>query len=88
MKSTNALKMRQNLGRVLDALYVEGEPISVERRGKPVAVLITWEEYKKRFVDQEADKERKKIVENILASNLKAKKSQKTLDILHAARHK
>ena len=51
MYKTNALKMRQNLGSVLRKLSKTGRPVLVEQNRKPVAVLISLEDYQKRFTD-------------------------------------
>ena len=55
MKKTNALKLRQSLGMILKDLQKTGQPLLVEKDRKPAAVLITVEDYFKRFVDREAD---------------------------------
>jgi PHD/YefM family antitoxin component YafN of YafNO toxin-antitoxin module len=65
MKTVNALSLRNNLGKVLDSLSQTGEPILVSK-GKTVrAVLITPEDFKRRFVDVQSEEERKKLLETI-----------------------
>jgi prevent-host-death family protein len=41
MKKTNALSMRQSLGKILRDLRKNGEPVLVEQRAQPAAVLIS-----------------------------------------------
>jgi prevent-host-death family protein len=84
MKRTNALDVRQSLGKILRDIQKDGEPVMVEQRSKPAAVLISLEDYQKRFVDVEADSQRRAIVERIKAVELKAKKS--SLALLHGDR--
>jgi prevent-host-death family protein len=68
MKKVNALTMRQSLGRVLRELERTGEPILVEKGRRPAAVLITLRDYSERFVDRAAAEERRRVVNEILAS--------------------
>lgn len=86
MKKTNALQLRQNLGGVLKALLKDGKPILVERQSKPTAVLITIEDYEKRFVDVEADLKRVEIVERIKNARLNVPSGSSSLQLLHQGR--
>ena len=86
MKKTNALDLRQNLGSVLKKLEKDGEPILVEKNRKPIAVLITLSDYKKRFVDLEADLKRKQIVERIKNAKLELPTGKSSLDLIRSLR--
>ena len=59
MEKVNALALRQSLGRVLKNLSKSGRPILVEKGRKPAAVLISLDDYRKRFVDKIADDQRR-----------------------------
>ncbi|MFC2146892.1 type II toxin-antitoxin system Phd/YefM family antitoxin [Acidobacteriota bacterium] len=65
MRTVNALKIRNNLGEVLDSLEKDGEPILVSKGRKIRAVLITPEEFKKRFLDKQVEEEKKKLLQRI-----------------------
>ena len=65
METVNALKLRNNLGAVLDQLTETGEPILVSKGRQVRAVLITPEQYEKRFIDWQVEKEKVKFLENI-----------------------
>jgi prevent-host-death family protein len=84
MKRTNALDLRQSLGKILRGIQKDGEPVMVEQRSKPAAVLISLEDYRKRFVDVDADEQRRAVVARIKAVELKAKKG--TLELLRGER--
>lgn len=51
-KQLNALKVRQNLGQVLDEAYYQGQSFIIERAEKPMAAIVpiddflTWQERK------------------------------------------
>jgi len=70
MKKVNALQLRQSLGRILRSLRKDGEPILIERRREPAAVLISLEAYQLRFVDREADEKRRALVREITEAKL------------------
>ncbi|MBI2981817.1 MAG: type II toxin-antitoxin system Phd/YefM family antitoxin [Deltaproteobacteria bacterium] len=86
MKKTNALQMRQSLGKVLRQLKATGEPILVEQGRVPAAVLISLEDFQKRFVDIQADQKRAELVERIKQARIKLPAGKSSLDIIHEIR--
>jgi prevent-host-death family protein len=40
VKKVNALKARQNLGRLLEEVYYKGDQYIIERAGKPLAAMV------------------------------------------------
>ncbi|MBI4405311.1 MAG: type II toxin-antitoxin system Phd/YefM family antitoxin [Deltaproteobacteria bacterium] len=86
MKKTNALHLRQNMGKIVDQLLKTGEPILLEKGRKPVAVLISMEDYQTRFVDREADELRKQIVQTIRNANIKLPTGNTSLDLIRDVR--
>jgi prevent-host-death family protein len=86
MKKTNALAMRQNLGNLLNHLKKTGEPILIEKNREPAAVLISLDDYKKRFVDLDADDKRKTLVDTIKQQNLSLPKGVSSLDLIRELR--
>ncbi len=75
MEEVNALKIRNNLGEILDRLSTTGEPIFVSKGRKIRAVLITPEQFEKRFLDRQVEEERKKFIKTVKGLR-KGKKSQ------------
>ncbi len=61
MEEVNALKIRNNLGEILDRLNDRGEPIFISKGRKIRAVLVTPEQFEKRFIDWQAEEERKNL---------------------------
>ena len=86
MKKANALQLRQNMGKVIKSLETTGEPILLEKNRKPVAVLISIEDYQTRFVDREADAARNELVERIKNTNLKNSDGKTTLELIRDLR--
>lgn len=58
MKTVNALKIRNHLGEILEELNKTGNPILVSKGRKVQAVLITPEQFKRRFLDYQAEEEK------------------------------
>ncbi len=87
MHTANALRMRQNMGSVIQELQKTGEPILIEKGRLPVAVLISLADYKKRFVDIEADSARRKIIEEIKASQIRLPSGMSSLSLIRDLRH-
>ena len=67
MKEINALKLRNNLGEILDQLNKTGEPVVISKSRKAKAVLITPEQFEKRFLDYQAEEKKKEMLEKMLA---------------------
>jgi prevent-host-death family protein len=86
MKTVNALKLRQQLRSVLRELQESGRPVLIERNSRPAAVLISLEDYQRRFVDREADAKRREMVEVILHTRLQLPAGQSTLDLIREGR--
>ncbi|MEW6614998.1 MAG: type II toxin-antitoxin system Phd/YefM family antitoxin [Thermodesulfobacteriota bacterium] len=65
MKEVNALKLRNNMGEILDMLAKTGEPILVSKGRKVQAVLITPEQFQRRFLDYQTEEKKKMLLETI-----------------------
>lgn len=86
MKKVDSLALRQSLGRVLRALEKSGEPIMVERRNKPAAILISLDDFQKRFVDKNADERRRVVVAGIRALRIKLPRGKSSTRLLRKLR--
>ena len=60
---TNALKLRQHFGQILEELRAGGEPIIIEKGRRPVAVLVSYEDFQRRFVDKQDQERRENLVQ-------------------------
>jgi prevent-host-death family protein len=55
MKTTTAIKARQNLGQLLEEAFYQGDEFIIERAGKPMAVLVPVQEFKRWQEQREKD---------------------------------
>ena len=62
MKRVNALELRQSLGKVLEMLAADGEPIMIEKGRKPAAVLISLDDFRQRFHEKDAADQRDQLI--------------------------
>lgn len=86
MQKTNALNLRQSLGSILKKLAKTGEPILIERNREPAAVLISLEDYKTRFVDREADRNRHEMIEELKRTKMTLPPGKTSVDLIRELR--
>jgi len=86
MKTVNALKIRNNLGEVLDTLTKTGEPILVSKGREIRAVLITPEQFKRRFLDYQAEEQKRQLLQTIEGLQAHSLNRQDSLDLLRELR--
>jgi antitoxin (DNA-binding transcriptional repressor) of toxin-antitoxin stability system len=86
MEQVNALKLRNNLGERLDRLRDKGEPILVSKGRKIRAVLVTPEQFEKRFLDWQAEEHRKRFLEKVAQLKKKKKSRLDSLAVLRQLR--
>ena len=84
VRKVSALKVRQNLGRLLDEVYYKGDQYVIERAGRPLAAVVPvwqlkeWQERRARFfgmVDDLRSKGKKvkpEVVEREVADAVRA----------------
>jgi PHD/YefM family antitoxin component YafN of YafNO toxin-antitoxin module len=86
MEKVNALKLRNNLGEVLDRLTKTGKPLLISKGREIRAVLITPEDFEKRFLDIQAKEEKERLLK-LFKSLRRAKKGEAdSLKLLRALR--
>ncbi len=74
MEEVNALKIRNNLGEILDRLNKSGEPVLISKGREIRAVLVTPEQFERRFLDWQAEEKRRQLLSDI--KRLRAKKTR------------
>lgn len=86
MRKVNALKIRNNFGEILEILDSERLPILIEKRKKPRAVLISYEDFKARFVDKLAEEERDRFISRLRAEAAASRIEADPLQTLRSSR--
>ncbi len=86
MKTVNALVIRNRLGEVLDELARTGEPVLVSKGREARAVLVTVEDFRRRFVDKLAEEERRHLIESIRAQSEERIGTSSSMEVLRSLR--
>ena len=86
MEEVNALKVRNNLGEILDRLNDKGEPIYISKGRKIRAVLVTPEQFEKRFLDWKIKGEKKQLLDSIMSLRKKKRENLNSTAILRQLR--
>ena len=86
MEEVNALKIRNNLGEILDRLNATGEPILVSRGRKLQAVLVTPQDFETRFLDYKVKEDKKRLLDGMRALKRKKKESVESIELLRQLR--
>ncbi len=86
MKTVNALTVRNNLGKVLQDLEESKEPIFVEKGRKVRAVLITPEDFRRRFVDRQAEERKQDWMRRLEELRETRRGGTPSLEVLRALR--
>ena len=86
MRQVNALKIRNHLGEVLELLRTEGEPILISKGRKVAAVLITPEQYQRRFLDHQTEEQKRKLLARLLELRARRVGGRDSVSILRELR--
>lgn len=86
MEEVNALKIRNNLGEILDRLDVTGEPILINKGRKLRAVLVTPQDFATRFLDYKVKEEKARLLDEMRALKKNRKGSVESIDLLRHLR--
>jgi PHD/YefM family antitoxin component YafN of YafNO toxin-antitoxin module len=86
MERVNALKLRNNLGEILDRLTAKGDPILISKGRKVRAVLVTPEDFERRFLDVKAQEEKDRLLDLFRSLRKRKKESIQSLKVLRQLR--
>jgi PHD/YefM family antitoxin component YafN of YafNO toxin-antitoxin module len=86
MQEANALKIRNHLGKILDRLEATGEPVLISKGRKLRAVLVTPQDFEKRFLDYRVRDEKKRLLNEMKALKAKKTKVMDSIELLRQLR--
>lgn len=86
MRSVNALEVRNRLGAILDDLERTGEPVIVSKGRRPRAVLISVEDFQRRFVDRQTEERRQALLDRVKTARAARISGADSLTVLRGLR--
>jgi prevent-host-death family protein len=86
MRTVNALEIKNRLGAVLDDLDRTGEPIILSKGRRPRAVLITVEDFNRRFLDRQTEDRRRDLLARVRAARMPGIGAEDSLGVLRELR--
>jgi prevent-host-death family protein len=86
MHQVNALTIRNRLGEVLELLEADGKPILISKGRKVRAVLVSVEDFKKRFVDVQAEEEKERFLKAVRQRQAKKTEELDSVELLRDLR--
>jgi prevent-host-death family protein len=86
MKTLTALDLRKKLGSVLDSVALKHEPVTITRANKPLAVIISAEEYQDKVLKGDRGKKLKELSTRMDAWKKEHRKETSAVDVVKAVR--
>ena len=86
MHQVNALTIRNRLGEVLDKLEADGKPILISKGRRVRAVLVSLEDFHKRFVDVQAEEDKERFLESVRVLRDEKVEAMDSLELLRQLR--
>jgi prevent-host-death family protein len=86
MEKVNALKLRNNLGEILEKLRRTGKPVLISKGKEVRAVLITPEDFERRFLDAKAKEDKEQLLKLFKSLRKKKKGEAGSLELLRQLR--
>ena len=86
MNAVSALDVRNNLGRILDDLDSTGEPIVINKGRTARAVLISLDDFERRFIEYQAQERRRELIERVRRMRAPAPAGADTVEVLRRLR--
>jgi prevent-host-death family protein len=81
LKTVNAVKARQNLGQLINEVYLKDDQYIIERDGKPMVALVPLKHLERWLKQKEKDFE---VFEQIRGRNKKVKRKKLEKDVILA----
>jgi prevent-host-death family protein len=86
MKNVTALDLRKKLGSVLDDVSRKGEQVMISRANKPLAVLISVNEYEEKVLRKNRERKLEEISTGMERWKMKHLKETSKIDIAKVIR--
>ena len=86
METVNALKLRNPFGEILERLNKTGEPILISKGRRIQAVLVTPDQFRRRFLDVISAEKRKRFLDEVRGLRKRKKEDGSSIEVLRQLR--
>jgi antitoxin (DNA-binding transcriptional repressor) of toxin-antitoxin stability system len=86
METVNALKVRNHFGEILERLNKTGEPILISKGRRIQAVLVTPDQFRRRFLDVISAEKRKRFLDEVRGLRKRKKEDGSSIEVLRQLR--
>ncbi|MDA8098989.1 MAG: type II toxin-antitoxin system Phd/YefM family antitoxin [Nitrospiraceae bacterium] len=86
MRSITALDLRKKLGSVLNSVAEKHEPVTITRANKPLAVIISADDYQDKVLKGERGRKLKELSAKMDAWKKEHRKETARVDVVKAVR--
>jgi prevent-host-death family protein len=86
MKTLTALDLRKKLGSVLNTVAEKHEPVTITRANKPLAVIMSADEYQDKVVKGDRGRKLKELSSRMDAWKTEHRKETARIDVVKAVR--
>ena len=86
MRSITALDLRKKLGSILDSVAVKREPVTITRANKPLAVIMSADEYQEKVLKGDRGRKLRELATRMDAWKKEHRKETAGVNIVKAVR--
>jgi prevent-host-death family protein len=87
MKTLTALDLRKKLGSILDSVAEKHEPVTITRANKPLAVIISADEYQEKILKGDRGRKLKELSTQMEAWKNEHRNATAGVDVVKAVRN-
>jgi prevent-host-death family protein len=87
MKTLTALDLRKKLGSILDSVAEKHEPVTITRANKPLAVIISADEYQEKVLKGDRGRKLKELSTQMDAWKKEHRNATAGVDVVKAVRN-
>lgn len=87
MKTLTALDLRKKLGSILDSVAEKHEPVTITRANKPLAVIISADEYQEKVLKGDRGRKLKELSTQMEAWKKEHRNATAGVDVVKAVRN-
>lgn len=86
MQTITTMDLRKHMGHILDMVAENNEPVTISRANKPLAVILSIDEYEEKVQKKNRTQRLETLSESMDEWRLRNRKATKQVDVVQAVR--